>query len=60
MSAPLHFAGAGSPGITITPSVTITKGWDSRWAAIVLAFLVWVAIIGWTEKYFSGSLRPPD
>jgi transglutaminase-like putative cysteine protease len=58
MSAPMHFAAAASEdGVTVTPSITMTKTWDGRWAALVGAFAVWFASVALAERLLFAPPR---
>ncbi len=56
MSAPLKFtASAGYPAVTVTPAVTVRKGWDGRWVnasvLVGLGILVWLGVEWIWKRY---------
>jgi hypothetical protein len=54
MSTPLHFVSSASiGGVSVTPSVTLQKGWDGRWVVTVGVYVVLVVSIRGLE----GSLK---
>ena len=51
MSAPMHFvAAAGTEEVRVTPSVTLRKGWDGRWALTVGVYIVMLVGIRVVER----------
>ncbi len=51
MSAPMHFvAAAGAEEMSVTPSVTLRKGWDGRWVLSVGLYIVMLVGIGVAER----------
>jgi len=51
MSAPLRFvASARIEGVTVEPSVTVRKGWDGRWMAILAWLVGSVLVFSWIER----------
>jgi hypothetical protein len=53
MSNPLHFVStASSAEVSITPSVTLRKGWDGRWIVTVSLYLLLIVLIRVLENYF--------
>jgi hypothetical protein len=53
MSNPLHFvSSASSEEVSVTPSVTLQKGWDGRWIVTVGLYLLLIVLIRVLESYF--------
>jgi hypothetical protein len=51
MSDPLHFvASASTDGVSVTPSVTLKKGWDARWAVAASLYVGLVVMFAILER----------
>jgi protein tyrosine phosphatase (PTP) superfamily phosphohydrolase (DUF442 family) len=60
MSAPLRFAvGSDSENVTVTPSVTLKKGWDGRWFNAFGAVILFAVLFGSLENWLKRKQTPP-
>ena len=62
MSNPLAFsAGAASKDVKCVPSVTVKKGWDGRWAAMI-AVVAAIQLVRWglRKRRKAAAARPGD
>ncbi|MGE5224257.1 MAG: transglutaminase-like domain-containing protein [Omnitrophica WOR_2 bacterium] len=58
MSNPLHFVSATSvDGVTITPGVTLQKGWDGRWVVTASLYLLLIVSMGLLERHLKKFER---
>lgn len=58
MSNPLRFvAAADMNGVTFTPSVSLEKGWDGRWAAAAGFYFGLIFLIRWIEVRLKRARR---